>query len=493
MISWNMYDFVMLGMAQFLDVDWDSDEDFVESGRQGKNDFCLVNFLLERKQKLSLGWVRGRGERGLPIGRGAWQGGRGGGVLQADLEGGQGGRGGEGGSSAPLPEHRGDSQAAGPSVQCEGWVAEQAGRGRGAGQVLPVGRGGGLAAAAGGGGVAGEEPAPFGLGRGGQQGAGRGGGQRAGRGGGRGDGRGGGRGVRARNWVFTINHYRDFPKELPSGPPPVAYLCFGKEVSQNGTPHLQGYVSFKNAVYRPSRFFEQYGNGHFSMARGSADENAEYCAKEGQFTEFGIRPQSRADQGHHGALGGPMGARGARRRGEVEIERWEDAWRCAKEGRVEEIPADIRLRHYTTITKVAAKYKKTPARLARLDNTWIVGPPATGKSTYVHNMYPGAYKKGFTKWWCGFREDDEGHLTVLLDDLHPRWAEKDLLKNWADVFPFVAEYKGGSMQIRPARIVVTSNYTIEQVCSVLFLQTKDESLMNMLITTWKMMRSTVLM
>ena len=157
----------------------------------------------------------------------------------------------------------------------------------------------------------------------------------------------------------------------------------------------------------------------------------------------------------------------------MEIERWEDAWRCAKEGKVEEIPADIRLRHYSTITKVAAKYQKAPAKLARLDNTWIVGPPGTGKSTFVHNKYPGAFKKGFSKWWCGFRDDDEGHQTVLLDDIHPRWSEKELLKNWADLFPFVAEVKGGSMLIRPARIVVTSNYTIQQVSWVLFLKVGD--------------------
>ena len=147
----------------------------------------------------------------------------------------------------------------------------------------------------------------------------------------------------------------------------------------------------------------------------------------------------------------------------MEIERWDEAWKAAKEGRIEDIPADIRLRHYGTILKVASRYQQPPEELDSLDNLWIVGAHGTGKSTWVHRTYPGAYKKGFSKWWCGYREDEPGHKTVLLDDLHPKFTEKELLKNWADVFPFQAENKGGSMTIRPERIIVTSNYHPQEV------------------------------
>ena len=282
------------------------------------------------------------------------------------------------------------------------------------------------------------------------------GGQR-GRTGARERGRAGGRTKRghgaekSRSFSFTINNYKSVPTGLHSK---MKYLCFGKEVGkENNTPHLQGYVVFKNAHWKPHQYFLEHGHGHFEITRGTPQQNIEYCSKDGQFTEFGTRPMDRREAGR----------RGGKRGGEMEIERWDEAWTAAKEGRIEDIPADIRLRHYGTILKVASRYQQPPEELDLLDNLWIVGEHGTGKSTWVHRTYPGAYKKGFTKWWCGFREDEPGHKTVLLDDLHPKFAEKELLKNWADVFPFQAEIKGGSMTIRPERIIVTSNYHPNEV------------------------------
>ena len=198
---------------------------------------------------------------------------------------------------------------------------------------------------------------------------------------------------RGRAWVFTINNYRDVPKELPKGSPKVKYLCFGREVSSTGTPHLQGYVVFENAVTKPSETFKKFGKGWFQVAKGSAEDNIEYTGKDGDFTEFGERPQNQRDQGHHGSKGGRHGSKG----GQMEVQRWDDAWDSAKRGALEEIPGDIKLRYYSTITKVAAKYAKPPPELENLNNTWIVGPSGSGKSTYIHRKYPGAYKKDFSK------------------------------------------------------------------------------------------------
>ena len=137
--------------------------------------------------------------------------------------------------------------------------------------------------------------------------------------------------------------------------------------------------------------------------------------------------------------------------------------KLGKRGNIDEVPADIRWKYYSTFTKVATRYRTPPAELEGLDNMWIMGPSGTGKSYFVHRTFPGAYKKDFNRWWDNFEVDNDAHQTVILDDLHFKWAEKERLKNWADVYPFMAEFKGGSMMIRPKRIVVTSNFHPQQV------------------------------
>ena len=46
MLTWNILDFVISGMAQFLDFDFDSDEDFEDSNQQGREGLLFL-FQLE--------------------------------------------------------------------------------------------------------------------------------------------------------------------------------------------------------------------------------------------------------------------------------------------------------------------------------------------------------------------------------------------------------------------------------------------------------------
>ena len=219
------------------------------------------------------------------------------------------------------------------------------------------------------------------------------------------------------------------------------YFVCGKEVAPTtGTPHLQGYVHFKSP--RSLAAIRKLLRGHVIPANGTALHNRVYCTKDGDFFEHGQTPSDPAAQG------------------KAEITRWEDAWTSAKAGDVEAIPADIRLRCYSTIKKVQADYMVAPPDLDAVCGLWYTGPAGTGKTTAARSANPGAFIKSRDRWWDGYQAQD----VVILDDLDKyHVALAGYLKDWADKWTFKAEVKGGVRWIRPQVFIVTSQYEIDTI------------------------------
>jgi len=248
---------------------------------------------------------------------------------------------------------------------------------------------------------------------------------------------------RSRSFCFTWNNYDAAAETTIQGLPGLRYIVYGRELAPTtGTRHLQGFLSFTNAR-TIARVRNLLPGVHVDIARGTAQQNHDYCVKDGDFYEFGDMPSARADAGGR------------------EQERWELALVNAKASNLEAIPADILLRYYGSIKRIGTDFGPPPPEAPGTTGVWIHGLAGSGKTRAVHDAYPQAFSKDASKWWCGFK----GQEVVLLDDIdpsHSSWIAR-FLKIWGDRYPFTAQQKGGSVLIRPLKFIVTSQYKIEDI------------------------------
>lgn len=227
----------------------------------------------------------------------------------------------------------------------------------------------------------------------------------------------------SRNYCFTLNNYNEeeYHTLLSMG----TYCIIGREVGESGTPHLQGYIEFKS-VTRFDTLKNRSPRAHWEARRGTQEQAVEYCKKDGTYEERGEMKM----QGHRGDL---------------------DAVRqnAASEG----------LRHVARYgnaqqIRVAEKfltYCEEP-RDWKPEVTWIHGPTGVGKSRKAREMLEEPYTKNEgSKWWDGY----DAHEDVIIDDFRDSWWSLTEMLSLLDRYEKRVEYKGGSRQFKPKRIVIT--------------------------------------
>lgn len=250
---------------------------------------------------------------------------------------------------------------------------------------------------------------------------------------------------RSEVYCFTLNNFieDDLEKLLTLD---AQYVIAGKELApETGTPHLQGYISF-HTKKSLKQVKEIYPRAHWEIAKGDSLENYAYCSKGGDFIERGVRPLGKHEK--------------RKARGDGAKALWEEVWSSAKEGRIEDISAEIRFKHYRTIKTISGDYLARPPDLEDGPcGIWIHGPAGVGKSRLARELDPDLYPKDDNEWWNGY----SGQQTVLLDDFDPYTPSlTKKVKIWADRYSFLAQVKGGYIWIRPKKFIVTSQYTIEE-------------------------------
>lgn len=112
--------------------------------------------------------------------------------------------------------------------------------------------------------------------------------------------------------------------------------------------------------------------------------------------------------------------------------------------------------------KIASDNKKRPEDLTDTLNFWIWGASGTGKSHEAQTICDRdlIYIKDLSKWWDRFNDQP----VVLIEDMDVYSREYTrCLKLWADKYAFPMEIKNGSGFARPKIVVVTSQYSIDQI------------------------------
>lgn len=83
----------------------------------------------------------------------------------------------------------------------------------------------------------------------------------------------------ATHWLFTLNNYGPQDEEaFGANQNLFRGACYGREVGEQGTPHLQAFVSFAKQV-RGSALAKIWPRAHMSVAKASPWINWLYCSK----------------------------------------------------------------------------------------------------------------------------------------------------------------------------------------------------------------------
>jgi len=112
--------------------------------------------------------------------------------------------------------------------------------------------------------------------------------------------------VNSRRWVFTLNN--PTTEEIAhvstslSDQARIVYGVYGKEVGESGTPHLQGFFIAKYGVLLSTAKNIVGNRAHLQKARGTSEQAADYCKKEGDFCEYGTFPASQGERNDLNAL-----------------------------------------------------------------------------------------------------------------------------------------------------------------------------------------------
>jgi len=252
----------------------------------------------------------------------------------------------------------------------------------------------------------------------------------------------------AKRYCFTLNNYveselSDLRVQLEEH---GSYAIVGKEVGSNGTPHLQGYVIWKQRTSFETCKHRCGSRYHIEISRGTPRQNREYCSKGGDYFEIGTCPDSGASRGRSTTVS----------RDELYSD-YRSHFKRRRLGLVQFAdthPGCFGFSGHNLLRNTLSLSE--PIDRPSISVEWIYGLPGVGKSRYAHQKLPSAYiKDPRTKWWNGYLLETE----VIIDDFGPNGIDINHLLRWFDRYKCLVEVKGDMVPLHATTFIVTSNFT----------------------------------
>jgi len=242
---------------------------------------------------------------------------------------------------------------------------------------------------------------------------------------------------KARNFCFTLNNPGEFRPEFSDK---MTYMIYQLEQGEALTPHLQGYVQFKQQCFITG-VIKQIPGAHITIANGTPEQNRVYCSKEPRLEPTVIH--------------GVMSTQGKRTDLQDVVDIITQSTKRLRDV-IEECPLPY-IRYSRGIEKLAAYHLEKHTRLEFRNVECIVlyGPTGTGKTklakTYSDDFYL-LRNEGDHIWFDGYT----GQSTLIIDEFK-NWIQLTQLLGLLDGHQCRLSQKGSFTYAEWTRVIITSN------------------------------------